>query len=373
MLPWQSEEGGVVFGGWARMALPVQEFAVVEVGKPSIGEKRPSRVRAEVSVSLNVRKDVQDEWENLRRHDVGFLITVHPSLEIGSKYDHKGNFIEQVGLVNVRGCEIEGMLDESGKLIEEGIEPRSKLSGDKRTYRLLLDTNQYRRDMDALQDGGDDVYESFNIFLRRKPKENNFKAVLETIRHLMNTECVVPSWLQDILLGYGDPSSAHYSNLPNQARTLDFNDTFLDLDHIKECFGDYEVKLKPTKLAVERPFRLTFCDVAEEKNSDDEDNEASSEVSKTIIVEPYKPPKRGPYEYNQPKQNAIRFTPTQNEAIRSGMQPGMTIVVGPPGSGKTDGNFKLKYNSLQYLIMFQLQLLFKSFRICITIILIKEH
>jgi len=47
--------------------------------------------------------------------------------------------------------------------------------------------------------------------MRRKPKENNFKAVLETIRNLMNTECVVPDWLQDILLGYGDPGAAHYT------------------------------------------------------------------------------------------------------------------------------------------------------------------
>ncbi len=30
------------------------------------------------------------------------------------------------------------------------------------------------------------------------------------------------------------------------------------------------------------------------------------------------------------------FTPTQVEAIRSGMQPGLTMVVGPPGTGKTD-------------------------------------
>ena len=30
------------------------------------------------------------------------------------------------------------------------------------------------------------------------------------------------------------------------------------------------------------------------------------------------------------------FTPTQVEAVRSGMQPGLTMVVGPPGTGKTD-------------------------------------
>ena len=337
MLPWASEEGEVVFGGWARMALPVQEFAVFEVGKPRIGEKRPSRVRADVSVSLNVRKEVQDEWENLRRHDVCFLITVHPNVPIGTKYNHRGNFIEQVGLVNVRGCEVEGLLDETGKVIEEGIEPRSKLPGDKRTYRVWLDTNQYRHDMDLLQEGGDDVYESFNIFMRRKPKENNFKAVLETIRHLMNTDCVVPQWLHDILLGYGDPGSAHYSKMPQQARSLDFNDTFLDFPHVQECFPDYQVRLRcKNQELVKRPFRLIFEDVAEQKDSDDEGYEDISDLQKVITIEPYEVPRRGPYEYNEPRKNIIRFTPTQVEAIRAGMQPGLTLVVGPPGTGKTD-------------------------------------
>lgn len=28
----------------------------------------------------------------------------------------------------------------------------------------------------------DDIYDTFNVLVRRKPKENNFKAVLDTIR-----------------------------------------------------------------------------------------------------------------------------------------------------------------------------------------------
>lgn len=35
-------------------------------------------------------------------------------------------------------------------------------------------------------------------------------------------------------------------------------------------------------------------------------------------------------------RNVIPFTATQVEAIKSGMQPGLTLVVGPPGTGKTD-------------------------------------
>jgi hypothetical protein len=56
----------------------------------------------------------------LRKHDVAFLLTVRPSRPIGTRYDPTLPFIPQVGLVYVRGCEIEGMLDENGKVIEEG-------------------------------------------------------------------------------------------------------------------------------------------------------------------------------------------------------------------------------------------------------------
>uniref|UniRef100_A0A182K5H0 RNA helicase aquarius n=1 Tax=Anopheles christyi TaxID=43041 RepID=A0A182K5H0_9DIPT len=343
MLPWKSEEGDVVFGGWARMALPIQSFAVVEVSKPHIGEKKPSRVRADVSVTLNVRKEVQEEWENLRKHDVCFLVTVRPTQPIGTKYDYREHFVPQVGLVHVRGCEIEGMLDANGRVIEEGIEQRPQLAGEQRTFRVWLDSNQYRLDMDATlhatgdEDGKEDVYEGFNIIMRRKPKENNFKAVLETIRHLMNTECVVPPWLHDILLGYGDPGAAHYSRMPDQARVLDFNDTFLDFEHVKNSFPGYEIATAEEQ-HLQPPFRITFEDVAKGEDSEEteEQQEQVDELPKRILVEPYRIQCRGPYKSNEPKKNVIRFTPTQIEAIRAGMQPGLTLVVGPPGTGKTD-------------------------------------
>ncbi|XP_052836457.1 RNA helicase aquarius [Drosophila gunungcola] len=338
MLPWKSEDGDVVFGGWARMALPVASFAVVEVAKPHLGEKKPSRVRADVGVTLSVRREIKAEWENLRKHDVCFLITVKPTQPYGTKYNHREPFIPQVGLVSVRGCEVEGMLDANGRVIEDGPEPRPQLPGEQRCYRVWLDSNQYRLDMDDLQEGADDVYESFNILMRRKPKENNFKAVLETIRHLMNTECVVPPWLHDILLGYGDPGAAHYSNMSNQERSLEFNDTFLDYKHLEASFPTYTLKCEVSEEKRLPPYRLIFEDVPIHKESDEEecDDKVEQELTKSIVVQPYKYEARGPYPSDKPKQNSIRFTPTQVEAIRAGMQPGLTLVVGPPGTGKTD-------------------------------------
>ena len=78
-----------------------------------------------------------------------------------------------------------------------------------------------------MQDGHD-CYSRLNLMVRRVPKENNFKSVLETIRDLMNTPALsraIPAWLHDVFLGYGSPKAANYrywhthypSSLPSPA------------------------------------------------------------------------------------------------------------------------------------------------------------
>lgn len=58
-----------------------------------------------------------------------------------------------------------------------GPEPKPKLRGDTRTFRVWLDSNQYQQDMtSSIQNGTEDPYETFNVIMRRKPKENNFKV-----------------------------------------------------------------------------------------------------------------------------------------------------------------------------------------------------
>jgi intron-binding protein aquarius len=111
-----------IFGGWSRMAQSITNFTIVEVGKANIGESHPSRVRADVTLVLNTRADIKREWENLRKHDICFLITCKPLTKVGTKYDYRKAFIPQVGLTYVRGCEIEGMLNIDGRVIEEGKE-----------------------------------------------------------------------------------------------------------------------------------------------------------------------------------------------------------------------------------------------------------
>ena len=63
MKPWVTPEGVTQFGGWARMSLPISSFSVVEVGQPKVGENKPSRVRADIAVDMNVTDRVKSEWE----------------------------------------------------------------------------------------------------------------------------------------------------------------------------------------------------------------------------------------------------------------------------------------------------------------------
>jgi intron-binding protein aquarius len=82
-------------------------------------------------------------------------------------------------------------------------------SGAKRKIFVDLDPAQYYADIRMEVD----CYERTNLVIRRSSKENNFKSVLESIRDLLNTltvETAIPSWMKELLLGYGNPRSAHY-------------------------------------------------------------------------------------------------------------------------------------------------------------------
>jgi len=45
--------------------------------------------------------------------------------------------------------------------------------------------------------------------------------------------------------GYGDPGAAQWRSLPieQRLRTVDFKDTFLNPQHLRECFPNYQASL----------------------------------------------------------------------------------------------------------------------------------
>ena len=348
------------FSGWARMALELRGNRVdlVKVAKPLLGEKFPAKVIADIAIDLGPCGDsIRREWDELGEHDNLFLLAVDASQMSGKqapllkdyhlrhgnhqRFDTDGEkrvpdeddrtFPERYGITLVRGCMILQVKDEEGKIISDHGAPPGK--GNKRVFRVALDPTQYA--MDARSPAGTGLYQALNLVVRRKGKENNFKAVLETVRGLMagtgSIDRVIPPWLQPVLLGQGDPMAACYKSttlqeysrktvgVANPDAPLDYGDTFLSEDHLRASFPDAKVTVdgrakKPKKDEPRCNYRVRV-----------------TETNGKSAVEASSYPFPGHVD-----GNPVPFTPRQVEAVRSGLSSGLTVVVGPPGTGKTD-------------------------------------
>lgn len=309
-----------------------------------VGDNKPSVVRAEITIDVRRLGDnVRREWESLRPDDVIFLLAVDSSnLKIGH-----GSIAgsQKLGLAAVRCAEIIRVLDDKGRAIRDvtayfGGQGRSPI----RKIQVKLDPAMYKADMDRASAGRPDVYEGVNLVMRRSGRENNFKPVLESIKSLTLSDVPLASWLHEVFLGYGDPAGASYKQLTNRLRRIDYRDTFLDWQHLIESLpGKIIEPSDDVTGSFGPPYVLEALDrVAEEpsaklskKRRRDAEPALIAEVE-TLKVSTYKLTNNGPYPVDTPKLNTVRFTPAQIDAIISGTQPGLTIIVGPPGTGKTD-------------------------------------
>src|SRR4051794_39954343 len=86
----------------------------------------------------------------------------------------------------IRGASVDFVLDEKGNIIDDR-NPNAQNQGLIRTFRVSLDSAQYYKDQESMKKAKtEEIYKTFNLVIRRKPKENNFKAVLEVISILIN-------------------------------------------------------------------------------------------------------------------------------------------------------------------------------------------
>ncbi|KAK4090216.1 hypothetical protein Purlil1_5387 [Purpureocillium lilacinum] len=340
--PEPRQPGETHFAGFSKMAMPISKPTILEVVPPLVGDEHPSLVKAEVLVDVRRLGDnVRREWDSLRPDDVVFLLAIEPppakSITNGGDIQSES---EKLGIVSVRAAEIVQITDDRGRHAREGA---GNLDG-KRRIQLKLDPRTYNKDAERAAAGKPDVYGRTNVLLRRNRRENNFKPVLESIRNLVLSGAPVPSWLHEVFLGYGDPAGANHKNLPNRIKKLDHRDTFLDWQHLVESLpgkiiepsDDVSSSFGPPYVLeeVSQPKEAQAGKVSKKRRRDAEPT-LKAEVE-TLKVSTYKPANNGPYLVDAPKLNTVRFTPAQVEAIMSGTQPGLTVIVGPPGTGKTD-------------------------------------
>jgi intron-binding protein aquarius len=336
------------FNGFSRMSLPISKPAIIDVAPSRVGEEHPAFVRAEVILDVSrLQFPVRREWESLRPDDVVFLLAVEGQDDVSMRNGNQDelNTGEQLGLRSLRCAQVVQILDDNGKPLREqpradGMAPRAK----QRRLMLNIDAKQYQEDLDRVAEGRIDIYERINLIVRRRGRENNFRSILESIKRLTLSDIPAPSWLQGVFLGYGDPDSATYKKLPNRLHSIDFRDTFLDWQHLIESLPGKSIEPhESAQTSFGPPYVLEFpapeaeaVPVRPSKKRRRDQVEVAQPVHQSVHVSTYKPPNTGPYPADAPKLNAVRFTPAQIEAITSGTQPGLTVVVGPPGTGKTD-------------------------------------
>ena len=331
----------VIFDGASKMAIPIEKPAIIDVVPPRVGETYPTHVRAEVILNVErMNYSVRREWETLKPNDVVFLLAIQPPSSMMN--GHTDISAEMHGLVHLRVAEVVQVQDENGRFLRDRQEEMN--GGFRRVQQrrliLNLDTASFYRDTREHKDAKSDVYGSINLIVRRRGRENNFKPILESIRHLTLSDAPAPSWLQGVFLGYGDPAGATYKNLSNRLRSIDFWDTFLNWQHLAESFSGSIIKKASDQADSGPPFVVETID--SQKDADQppkkrrRDEVEAEEGPETLKISTYKPVNMGPYPVDAPKVNKIHFTPAQAKAIISGTQPGLTVIVGPPGTGKTD-------------------------------------
>ena len=214
----------------------------MEAAQAKVGHDQPAYVKAEITLNVSKLADtVRRDWDSLRQGDVIYLLTVGPteaSRNLTNGHS-KESIKEASGLLALRTAEVVQLLAENGRPIREPRPDQTNGYGSgPRIRRLIvnLDPSAFKADGKLKEKGRPDVYESLNVIVRRNQRENNFKKILETMQSLALSDVPVPTWLQDVFLGYGDPSSATYARLSNQLKTIDFQDTFVDWQHLLDSF-----------------------------------------------------------------------------------------------------------------------------------------
>lgn len=311
---------------------------------PLVGDDKPSAVKAEITLDVSRLADnIRREWESLRSEDVIFLLAVKGSdgSEMVTNGGSTPSEAQKIGLMHLRAAEVIQVLDDKGRSIRDQGHNNGQGRPRVRRIQVKLDAAMYKQDLESSSGGKPNLYESFNVVIRRRPQENNFKPILESIRSLTLSDVPLASWFQEVFLGY---AAAGASQLASQLKKVDYRDTFIDWQHLIESlpgktvepsedangsFGPPYVLQKTT-----RPGEVTTLKPSKKRRRDAEP--APPVEVEAVEVSTYKPHSTGPYPMDAPKLNHVRFTPTQIEAIISGTQPGLTVIVGPPGTGKTD-------------------------------------
>ncbi|KAK6347734.1 hypothetical protein TWF718_005567 [Orbilia javanica] len=318
--------GNVIFSGSSKMAAQINRVAILEEAPPKVGENLTAYVRAEVLLDFGAaNEDTKREWETLRPDDVVFLLSVRAG---------RGSYGHGLGIRTSIGDSADVCLLRCAEVIQPVTEskPGSLSTFEKRKLHLRLDRVAYMTDK---QNSAiiTDTYGSFNLIIRRKGVENNFKAVLSSIQRIIEDPAnYIPEWLEDTFLGCGDPGDACFPKLKPLPKRINLGETLASLEHLQETLPGVEV---PISKDLGAPFILTERETRHDSRDARTQGAASQYPSYTVSSGAAHRSSFPPKETGL-ANSTIKYTATQVHAILSGTNPGLSLIVGPPGTGKTD-------------------------------------
>lgn len=323
----------------------------------------------------------------------------HENNEKVEEIDEINQFLQQYGEVQARYGKIIEIRDETNQIIPSSqlfLTTPFTPQGTKRRIKLALDPIQYENDLRS-NDGSYHFYESVNMVMRRDSRINHFLPIFESMYSLLSSssssfnvdlqlepENLLPKWFSNICLGFTTNSFVNNSidlstylspsNLSfieekfTPIQFLDFHYTFKDLSHILEVFSNFKsisllnsnefVDLKTTNLNnndIKGPYKVLYCKDKQAVKKEEESDNVIPHNLQYVFILPYTPPIH--YYYSTPTEDItsntiasknslvstlspapayFHYTPRQVEAIRFGQSEGLSLIVGPPGTGKTD-------------------------------------
>ncbi|EWC44192.1 hypothetical protein DRE_06937 [Drechslerella stenobrocha 248] len=323
--------GTVTFGGASKMAVRINRISILDVAPALVGETCPAFVRAELDLLFdNMTADVRREWDSLKPNDVVFLLSIHPREGSGGSTSYSRFEMAEKTCIRLLRCAevVQNQTDNRQSAVQPQVNDRRKLH-------VRLDRAMYQVDTHgpaALQG----VYESLNLVVRRRAAENNFRPLLASIQSLIQEPGdSIPGWFKDTFLGCGDPTEACFPKLEPLPKSVNFGDTFLDTSHLRETLNNKQLNISIPSTDLKSPFTLTLMDTSNTPSGTV--LETSNESKLVYSVSSSKPTAREDSSNQKShKERVIKYTEAQVEAVFSGTNPGLSLVVGPPGTGKTD-------------------------------------
>jgi len=330
-------------GSSKRAALLASPPSILELTPARIGMsgRVPGSVKAEIQldISNSARKGLGRDFDTLRRDEIIFLAeatTPRPSSNFPN---------ERLGLTTLRTARIADVFDARGRSFFRRGGANDSLEGEDdhaesnharaKTLIVYLDPIQYSRD-------DKNVYKGINLVLKRNQRENNFYSILSTVKDLIigngDGELELPEWLADIFLGFGQPDMASFNKM---------REFFLD--------PSSDLKSMPNNKLVGFPQNIEFPDIfatyqditnydraiLDESNSENQDNEIKPpyflNLNDNGTIKAHSGYRDNAWAPNMFYNNDSRlsFDRKQIDAIIAGTFPGLTLVEGPPATGKT--------------------------------------